>query len=279
NSATKGFTFAAGQRAKANHSGAFVWADSASTVGVDFSSTNENQFLIRASGGVGIGTNAPAEALQVKRASGGTGIFLGGDGTDGPRGIVFDDDVSGAGVQLFWRVNPNQLILERTSGGTGVDGTDAFFYDRDDDVFGFDGLVRPITDNTHDLGTSSLRWSTVYAANGVVNTSDARLQRVVEDLDSGLETVLGLRPVRYRWTDGPDDEHYLGLIAQEVENIIPEVVVPPKAEDEFYGLNYSELVPVLIKAVQEQQAELDRLRTANGDMTDKMLSHESAMTN
>lgn len=68
------YSFAAGRRAKAVSDGAFVWADSADA---DFASTSSNQFLIRASGGVGIGTNSPAAALDVRgniKASG-TGTF------------------------------------------------------------------------------------------------------------------------------------------------------------------------------------------------------------
>ena len=60
--ASGSFSFAAGSRAKAVHNGAFVWADQTN---VDFSSTAEDQFLIRASGGVGIGTDNPSEALHV----------------------------------------------------------------------------------------------------------------------------------------------------------------------------------------------------------------------
>jgi hypothetical protein len=56
------YSFAAGRRAKADHDGAFVWADSQNA---DFRSTATNQFLIRASGGVGIGTTNPATALDV----------------------------------------------------------------------------------------------------------------------------------------------------------------------------------------------------------------------
>jgi hypothetical protein len=55
-------SFAAGQQAKAMHSGAFVWADSTDA---PFSSTTNDQFCIRANGGVGIGTGAPGEALEV----------------------------------------------------------------------------------------------------------------------------------------------------------------------------------------------------------------------
>lgn len=61
------WSFAAGLRAQANHEGAFVWADPA---GVGFASTGVNQFLIRASGGVGIGLNNPAGQLHVSSAGG-----------------------------------------------------------------------------------------------------------------------------------------------------------------------------------------------------------------
>ncbi len=58
-----GFTsFAVGRQAKAIHDGTFVWGDSAA---VDFASTGNDQFLIRAAGGVGIGINAPTAPLHV----------------------------------------------------------------------------------------------------------------------------------------------------------------------------------------------------------------------
>jgi hypothetical protein len=62
NRAGSDYSFAAGRRAKADHTGTFVWADSQNA---DFRSTDTNQFLIRASGGVGIGTNNPANTLHV----------------------------------------------------------------------------------------------------------------------------------------------------------------------------------------------------------------------
>ncbi len=62
NAAGGQFSFAAGFRAKALHNGAFVWADS---TGPDFASTGNDQFLIRAAGGVGINKTNPATALDV----------------------------------------------------------------------------------------------------------------------------------------------------------------------------------------------------------------------
>jgi hypothetical protein len=63
--ASGGYCLAAGRRAKANHIGTFVWADSTD---VNFSSTGNNQFLIRAYGGVGIGTADPVGQLHISSA-------------------------------------------------------------------------------------------------------------------------------------------------------------------------------------------------------------------
>jgi hypothetical protein len=62
NRATASRSFAAGYQAQAIHSSSFVWADG---LGVPFASTNDNQFLIRAENGVGIGTNEPLSELHV----------------------------------------------------------------------------------------------------------------------------------------------------------------------------------------------------------------------
>jgi hypothetical protein len=64
------FAFAAGHRAKARHSGTFVWSDVTET---NFASTGSNQFLIRASGGVGVNTANPVRALDVRDGSGPNG--------------------------------------------------------------------------------------------------------------------------------------------------------------------------------------------------------------
>ena len=65
-------SLAAGRQAKANHDGTFVWADSdnISQMGTDFISTGPDQFLIRAAGGVGIGTNTPGFQLDVNGSAG-----------------------------------------------------------------------------------------------------------------------------------------------------------------------------------------------------------------
>ena len=91
NEALGNYSFAAGRRAKANHTGTFVWTDSTDE---DFASTAANQFLIRASGGVGIGTDSPGEELDVAGTVQMTGFKM---PTDPGDGYVLTSDASGTG--------------------------------------------------------------------------------------------------------------------------------------------------------------------------------------
>ncbi len=93
------YSFAAGQRAQSLHTGSFVWADSTEA---DFASSNTNQFLIRASGGIGINAPNPARALDVQDGSGtnktGGNIQVGAlSASADPKLIHFGDRQSAAG--------------------------------------------------------------------------------------------------------------------------------------------------------------------------------------
>jgi hypothetical protein len=99
----------------------------------------------------------------------------------------------------------------------------------------------------------------IYAT-GQYLGSDMRLKRNVTDLGYGLGEILQLRPVSYQWKDRSDGKVNLGLIAQEVEPVIPELVEKAKNEAGMMSLNYIGLVPVLIKAIQEQQATVQVLQ-------------------
>jgi hypothetical protein len=92
--------------------------------------------------------------------------------------------------------------------------------------------------------------------NNVVVTSDARLKKDVVELEPGLDEVLKLRPVAFSWTKHDDGRH-IGLVAQEAQKVVGEVVSAD--DDGTLGISYQSLVPVLIKAIQEQQAEIESL--------------------
>src|SRR5262249_14309033 len=78
---------------------------------------------------------------------------------------------------------------------------------------------------------------------------------------NGLNEEMRLRPVTWTWKDRPGDQNGLGLVAQDVKQIIPELVVEGAGKDGLLSLNYIGLLPVVIKAVQEQQATIASLRS------------------
>lgn len=117
--------------------------------------------------------------------------------------------------------------------------------------------IQPGTDNSVSMGTSSKRWSVVYAANGTIQTSDVRLKKNILPLSYGLAEVMKLQPVSYDWKD--DSGHKIGLIAQEVKKVIPEVVVGDESKEKL-GMNYAELVPVLVNAIKEMKNELQQAK-------------------
>jgi len=110
------------------------------------------------------------------------------------------------------------------------------------------------------LGSSGARWNTVFAFNGTIQPSDARLKTNVTNLGYGLSTVMALRPVRYAWKTTPNAANKIGFIAQELQQLVPEVVNVGTDANHTLGVNYAELVPVLVKALQEQQQQLDTMR-------------------
>ena len=102
----------------------------------------------------------------------------------------------------------------------------------------------------------------VFAASTQVG-SDRRLKENIEEIPYGLDEVLKLRPVEFDWKEKRDGVHDIGVIAQEIEKIIPVVVKSGKnlkEETSFKTVDYSKLTAVLIKAIQEQNKKIDKLQ-------------------
>jgi hypothetical protein len=64
------------------------------------------------------------------------------------------------------------------------------------------GQLYPLTDNAYSLGSSSNRWSSVWAANGTIQTSDERTKENIQPSALGLDFIKSLRPVSYTWKVG-----------------------------------------------------------------------------
>jgi|GEM_PF-5637023 len=132
----------------------------------------------------------------------------------------------------------------------------------------FGGNALPMTDNTDNVGSTSQRWNTIYATNGTINTSDVRAKKNIQGITYGLDDIMKLRPVQYHWNaEASSEEQHLGVIAQEILTVLPEVVNVPTDEDELLGVKYADIVPVLIKAIQELKEENDGLRAEVREIT------------
>ena len=126
-------------------------------------------------------------------------------------------------------------------------------------------------------GTSSAGASISYTAgpyvsagnNSWTNSSDERLKNITGLITNGLESVNTLRAARYTWKDDLTNKPKVGLIAQDVQKVLPEAVetfTKYNSEDttEYLGVTYTEVIPLLVAAIQELSAELTALKAKVG---------------
>jgi len=100
----------------------------------------------------------------------------------------------------------------------------------------------------------------------VVAISDQRLKENVRDLDDGLDKVMALQPRKFDWKEGKgqDIKNARGFIAQEFETVFPDMIEEwldpaPEGEEPYKAIN-ANLIPTLVKAIQEQQAIIEQLK-------------------
>jgi len=87
-------------------------------------------------------------------------------------------------------------------------------------------------------------------------------------LSYGLNEVLKLQPKAYNWKNREQNNKSLGLIAQDVQKIISEIVTAQDDETKTLGISYIELIPVLINAIKEQQYIIDKQKLINSKQED-----------
>jgi hypothetical protein len=110
--------------------------------------------------------------------------------------------------------------------------------------------------NSIRLGNTSV--GTIGGQVGWTAASDSRIKKNIVNSTYGLATVLQLRPVEYNLIS--NDLKQVGFIAQEVQKLVPEVVTGKEGDlskGEILGITYANLVPVLTKAIQEQQKQIE----------------------
>ena len=223
------------------------------------------RMAILENGNVGIGNDGPTAKLDV------TGDIK-ASGTLWATGNLA---LGGTDISLY---NPNRCgpNWDDPSGGANCDGVGrAIIHDIGDVLainYGgdFDGGTR-----VHGAG---LWVDGVLWASGSQLASDRRYKKDIRTIKDALNIVLSLRGVRYQFrTDEFPDKHFagendIGVIAQEVEEYLPELVKTDK--DGYRSVSYSKLTPVLVEAIKELQGELearDRRLTSLEDKVEFLL--------
>ncbi|MCA9309996.1 MAG: tail fiber domain-containing protein [Phycisphaerales bacterium] len=226
---------------------------------VDASGVAGGRLRVTETGLVGIGTPAPKALLHVNGDYYGKGHILlhaqSGDGVDGAAFIQARDDSGTSNIGMVLRTQSAGSIVNAVSidsvgrvaiGGPALAGFSTLSYLLPGETFALyaDGLAGGITP-----------W---------FQNSDARFKHNVETLDSALSTLANLRGVRFEWDRArypeknfPEGSH-VGFIAQEVREQLPEIV--RELPDGHLTVAYSEMTPLLVEAIKEQQEQIACLR-------------------
>ena len=126
------------------------------------------------------------------------------------------------------------------------------------------GALIPKVNGSYDLGSSSNSWDDVWAKGSNIATSDRRLKKNISKLEFGLKEILQLNPVTYYYLNYDQNKNLrIGFIAQELDSIIPNtVVVGSETDSSYLGVRYEEIIPILTKAIQEQQVIIEGQKKA-----------------
>ena len=207
------------------------------------------------------GTDAPV----IIQSSGTQALLLDGDEIDSKLGPLYINHNSGQNTYI----NPSGGF---TGIGTSSPNTTLHIKSNDPDVkplqLTHDGVIWSINPNTtfHSLqffhGISLLAHVDGVSGQWVAG-SDRKLKENIQPLRNILDDLNKINVYTYHFKHATAGDTQIGLIAQEMESIVPEVV--HKQEDQ-YSIAYSKLSVVLIKAIQEQQAEIDALEKELTDL-------------
>ncbi|NQY06013.1 MAG: tail fiber domain-containing protein [Flavobacteriaceae bacterium] len=149
--------------------------------------------------------------------------------------------------------------------------------------FTFNYGILPKFNNFADVGSATNRWRDLFMVNAPSVSSDMTLKQNVKSLSHGLNTLMQLETFSYQWNDEtigstvipPEEkETHLGFSAQQLLDVLPEVVkthswkVLDEANPDTFtrikhdklAVRYAEIIPVTVKAIQEQQNEIEKLK-------------------
>ena len=123
----------------------------------------------------------------------------------------------------------------------------------------------PRTNGTKSLGLTGNRWGETWLGNVHYNTiaadSDRRLKENIESLDMGMDLVSQLKTYSYNFKSDTTKSRRYGFIAQDLLKILPAVVSVGTDPKKLLGVNYIEMIPILVNAIKEQQTTIESQNT------------------
>jgi hypothetical protein len=231
-----------------------------------FNQTSDfNAFVVKADGNVGIGTTAPDTRLTVAEDA----SFLGINVRSAQTGTTYRDRTTtileGSGANNDYHGN---VAIKFHHNDYINFSSDLSFWTKDGAGSQYERM-RIAYNGYVGIGTTTPSYTlhvngSVAGTSAYNNLSDVRLKKDVTNINNGLDKVMQLRPVTFNWKQDAypdmnlDDRNHVGFIAQEVEEVVPQVVSTANDEMKTKSIAYSDLVPVLTKAIQEQQSTIEK---------------------
>jgi hypothetical protein len=196
---------------------------------------------------VGIGTSSPSDKLQVTTSSG-NGIKITTDDVTTLKMTTSSGGVKNWGFATTNTAASDFGIYQSTSnGGDPISAGTAKLY------FAAGGTIA--IGYSGDAGYKLYVSGTIYATGNITANSDLTLKKNLTIIDNPVDKLMQLNGYSYQWKS--DDSHQYGVIAQEVEKILPYAV--STGNDGIKGVSYNQIIPVLIEAVKEQKTKIENL--------------------
>lgn len=198
------------------------------------SSTLTEVMRINQDGKVGIGTNSPDSLLTVKNSSGGN-ILNVTSSAGNPQLQIGAPNATGSNANLYMEC-------------AGIFGA-GFYTDRASQTFrGWCGT----STNGVQLSGGGTSWGSY---------SDERLKDIIEPITDSINKVNALRAVIGKYKTDEQDKRRVFLIAQDVEKVLPEAIFDDKSEEKILSLQYQDIIPLLVSAIQELSAQNQDLKS------------------
>lgn len=192
---------------------------------------------------VGIGISNPSYPLHLYNS--GTNSWA--TGIQNGKVTTLISHSNGGGIKIY---GSNISSASTTAAIECINGSNMLFYLRNDGVL---GIGKSNVSNTYALDVQGA----INASGSVTSASDIRLKTDVVKIEDALDKVKNLSGYSFYYKNNIE-KRQLGLIAQEVESVLPEAVF--KDDDGYMSVAYGNIVAVLIEAIKSQQVQIDDLR-------------------